>query len=210
MVMYRYYDKLDARIEATRTVMWLVSQGCLWDIEAAAGILTTVFQSGNKLLLCGNGGSAADCQHLAAEFMSGKAGDKFDATPTPYPAIAITTDTSFLTAYTNDYNFENVFVRQIQALGKEGDVLMGITTSGKSQNVIRAILQANQTGMKTIALTGEGGLNGGWTVTGEFTMWKPTVTIKVPSSNTQYIQEAHLMIEHILWELVVSHVASNN
>ena len=156
---------------------------CAYSIAKAAQLLITRFKSGNKLLLCGNGGSAADCQHLATEFMS-----------SGFPAIALTTDTSFLTAHSNDFSYDSVFEKQVRVLGKPGDVLLAISTSGDSMNVKHAIRAANDIcDMEIITLTGQNGMS--MTNVGD-------VNIKIPSTNTQYIQEAHIMVEHILWELV--------
>ena len=166
-----------------------VSDGCVESILGAAGLITETFRSGGKVLLCGNGGSAADCQHMATEFVS-RLTKGFDRPG--LPAIALTTDTSFLTAFSNDSGFEGVFERQVQALGKSGDVLIGISTSGDSTNVIRAVEAATASKMHTISLTGRGGRLANMT----------KVAISVPSTNTQHIQEAHLAIEHILCELV--------
>jgi len=158
-------------------------------IRAAADLITATFRSGNKVLLCGNGGSAADCQHMAAEFVSRLTKD-FERPA--LPAIALTTDTSFLTAFANDCGYEDVFARQVQALGKPGDLLIGISTSGNSPNVVRAMAAAKAAQMRTLALTGDGGQMSRMA----------DVVVAVPSANTQHIQEAHLVIEHILCELV--------
>ena len=116
-----------------------VSNRCLGSIVAASELIAGAFRSGSKVLLCGNGGSAADCQHMATEFVSRLTGD-FERPG--LPAIALTTDTSFLTAYSNDCGFDGIFERQVSALGKTGDVLIGISTSGNSENVIRAVRAA--------------------------------------------------------------------
>jgi len=167
------------------TTQWKVYFEIIQDILDAADLITTAFQSGNKLLLCGNGGSAADCQHLAGEFV-----------PMGLPAIALTTDTSVLTALSNDDEFSMVFSRQLYALKEKGDVLLGISTSGKSQNVCNALINANEWELKTIGLTGESGFN-------QFLAERRIDThVKVPSTNTQHIQEAHIMIEHLIWLLV--------
>jgi D-sedoheptulose 7-phosphate isomerase len=166
-----------------------VSEKCLDSIVAAAALIGETFRAGGKVLLCGNGGSAADCQHMATELVSRLTKD-FDRPG--LPAIALTTDTSFLTAYSNDCGFDGVFERQVCALGKPGDLLIGISTSGNSTNVLRAVEAAKAAGMCTIALTGEGGRLG--------TM--ANVGIFVPSTDTQHVQEAHLAIEHILCHLV--------
>src|SRR5205807_1764234 len=120
-------------------------------ILAAADLVAGAFRGGGKLLLCGNGGSAADCQHMAAEFTSRLSADFVRPA---LPAIAMTTDTSFLTAYANDFDFEGVFARQVEALGKPGDVLLAISTSGNSKNVIRAVETGKAMGLRTIVLMG--------------------------------------------------------
>jgi len=164
---------------------------CMDSILAAASLTANAFRAGGKVLLCGNGGSAADCQHMAAELV-GRLSKDFERPP--LPAIALTTDTSFLTAFTNDYGFEGVFERQVQALGKPGDVLFGISTSGNSSNVVRAVKFAQRIGMHTICLTGEGG-----------TLFEiADIVIGVPSKSTQYIQEAHSVIIHVLCDLIES------
>ena len=170
-------------------VQRLVSERCVDSIAAAANLIADTFRSGGKVLICGNGGSAADCQHMAAEFVS-RLSPEFIRPG--LPAIALTTDTSFLTAFSNDVGFEGVFERQVQTLGKSGDLLIGISTSGNSVNVIKGMHTAGKSGMKTIALTGCSGRLGGMA----------DVSISVPSTNTQYIQEAHLAIEHVLCFLV--------
>ena len=158
-------------------------------IIAAARMIASSFREGGKLLLCGNGGSAADCQHLAAELVSLLTKDY----PRPgLPAIALTTDSSILTAYANDFGFDGVFSRQVEALGRPGDVLLGITTSGGSVNVIRALETAAPLGLRTIALTGQAGLLG---VTAD-------LVIRVPHSSTMHIQETHLAIEHLICGMV--------
>jgi len=158
-------------------------------ILAAAEVIAQAFRAGAKVLLCGNGGSAADCQHMAAEFVSRLSKD-FERPG--LPAIALTTDSSFLTAFSNDCGFDGVFERQVEALGRPGDVLIGISTSGNSGNVMRAVRRARCEGMRCIALTGEGGQLAGMA----------DVAIAVPSTDTQHIQETHLAIEHLLCWLV--------
>ena len=167
----------------------LTADACAEAIAAAAEAITDAFRSGGKLLICGNGGSAADCQHMAAEFVSRLTKD-FERPG--LPAIALTTDTSFLTAYANDCGFEGIFTRQVQALGRPGDVLIGISTSGDSPNVIRAVGLAHATGLRTVALTGSGGR----------LAKVADVAISVPSDDTQHIQETHLAVEHVLCMLV--------
>ena len=164
-------------------------------IEKAAEILINCTKNGGKILWCGNGGSAGDAQHLAAELMGGMT----DHDRMPISSIALTTDTSFLTAWSNDTDFESIFSRQIQGIGDEGDVLVGISTSGNSKNVINAIKQAKYKNLKTISLTGEkgGGLNG-----------IADITLKVPSNNIQRIQESHIMIGQILCSLIETSMLS--
>jgi D-sedoheptulose 7-phosphate isomerase len=160
------------------------------DIERAAGLITTAFSAGRKLLLCGNGGSAADAQHIAAEFVG-----KYLQERRPLPCHALTTNTSSLTAISNDYGYDFVFSRQVEAFGDSGDVFFGITTSGNSRSVLEAATTAKRRGMLTIGLTGEGG--------GKL---KPLVDvcICVPSKAVPRIQEAHITIGHVICELVES------
>ena len=158
-------------------------------IEKAAEVFINCIKNGGKIFWCGNGGSAGDAQHLATELMGGMTNHDRK----PIPSIALTTDSSFLTAWSNDTDFESIFSRQIQGLGEEGDVLVGISTSGNSKNVINAIKQAKYRNLKTISLTGKTGgkLDG-----------VADVTIKVPSNDTQRIQESHIMIGQILCSLL--------
>jgi D-sedoheptulose 7-phosphate isomerase len=158
-------------------------------IEKAAELLIESIKAGGKILWCGNGGSAADAQHLATELMGGMS----DHDRMPIPSIALTTDSSFITAWSNDSDFDSIFSRQVQGLGEEGDVLVGISTSGNSENVINALKQAKYKNLKTISFTGKtgGSLDG-----------IADITIKVPSDNTQRIQESHIMIGQILCSLI--------
>jgi phosphoheptose isomerase len=158
-------------------------------IVTAADMIASSFRNTGKLLLCGNGGSAADCQHLATEFTCRLTADFVRP---GLPALALTTDTSFLTAYTNDFDFEGIFARQVQALGKPGDVLLGISTSGGSANVVKAVETARALDIKTIVLTGNRGR----------LRELADVAVCVPSDSTAHIQETHLAIEHILCHLV--------
>jgi D-sedoheptulose 7-phosphate isomerase len=167
----------------------LTGELCAPAIAAAAGLIGDAFRAGGKLLLCGNGGSAADCQHMAAEFVSRLSKD-FERPG--LPALALTTDTSFLTAYANDCDFAGIFARQVEALGRAGDVLLGISTSGNSANVIQALELARQKGLRSVALSGRGGR----------LAELADVAIAVPSDDTQHIQEAHLAVEHLLCMLV--------
>ena len=146
------------------------------------------FCNGNKVLFCGNGGSAADAQHLAAEFSG-----RFYYDRPPLPSDALHVNTSYLTAVANDYSYEEVYSRIIRGVGKEGDILIGISTSGNSKNIINALDAANEKGMITIGLTGE---------TGGKMKDHCDYLIKVPSGDTPRIQEAQIMIGHIIYELV--------
>ena len=158
-------------------------------IVEAARRLASAFDRGRKLLICGNGGSAADAQHIAAEFMSVL--DK-EFVRRPLAALALTTDTSFLTASANDFGFEGVFARQVEGLGSPGDVLLAISTSGNSPNVVLASTRAREIGLATIALTGAAG--------GKLAD-VADVLIRVPSADVQHVQEANLAIGHALCDL---------
>ncbi|HVV45200.1 MAG TPA: HAD-IIIA family hydrolase [Bryobacteraceae bacterium] len=163
---------------------------CEAAVLAAAGEIVTSLTAGGKLLLCGNGGSAADAQHIAGELVSVLSKD--------FPrqalaAAALTTNSSILTAIANDFGYGSVFERQVEALGRAGDVVLGITTSGNSENVVRALRAAREGGMRTIAMTGSSAGQAGELA---------DVTIRVPSDNVQHIQEAHISIGHILCAIV--------
>ena len=183
-------EKIITHLRESAAVKQRIIDHCLSDIEQAVNIIANSLQSGGKLLLCGNGGSAADAQHIAAEFVVRLSKDlKRPA----IAAIALTTDTSLLTAAGNDIGFDNVFVRQVEALGRSGDVLLGITTSGNSENIIRAVKKAKKTGMKTIGFLGQVEGKAGPLF---------DISIHIPSQNTQHIQEGHITVGHILCELV--------
>jgi D-sedoheptulose 7-phosphate isomerase len=157
-------------------------------IVEAAVLIARCLQSGNKLLLFGNGGSAADAQHLAAEFVG-----RFVRERAGFPAIALTTDSSILTAVGNDYGFEQIFARQIQALGRPGDVVVAISTSGNSANVLEGIKEARKRNLKTVGLSGKDG--------GSLAQ-QADVAITIPSTSTARIQECHIAIGHLFCELV--------
>lgn len=167
-----------------------IADGCVDDILAAVREIRQTFRKGGKLLLCGNGGSAADSQHLAAEFVS--ALDPSVARR-GLPAVALTTDSSIMTAVGNDFGFARVFERQVEALGRSGDVLLAISTSGNSENVVRAARQARATGMKVVGMTGASG--GDLAACSDY-------CIRIPSNQTQHIQEAHVAVGHVLCALV--------
>ena len=155
-------------------------------ILAASKIIKNTFLAGNKVLLCGNGGSASDCNHIAAEFIS-----RFQKERSSLPAISLAANNSIITAISNDYSFENVFSRQIEGLGNKNDVLIAISTSGKSKNVLRAIEQAKKQDLKVIFLTGINKTNS-----------NVDLEINVPSNVTCEIQEMHIAIAHILCEII--------
>lgn len=160
----------------------------LENIEECAELIAETFARGNKILICGNGGSAADAQHLAAEFVG-----RYETERIALPAIALTTDTSALTALANDYDFERVFARQVDALAREGDLLIGISTSGNSPNVISAVMKARQKGCKILGMTG---------AKGKKLASLCDKSVLVPSDRTARIQEAHITIAHIWCEIV--------
>jgi D-sedoheptulose 7-phosphate isomerase len=165
-----------------------VARDCGENIVDAAMLIARCLRGGGKLLLFGNGGSAADAQHLAAEFIG-----RFRIERQALAAIALTTDSSILTAVGNDYGFDQIFARQVQALGRPGDVAIGISTSGNSPNVTSAITQAAKQELKTIGLAGKDGGSLAKCV---------DISITVASSNVAMIQECHITIGHILCELV--------
>lgn len=181
-------DKLKAQVQANIDVSRELAEKHLILILDIALKIANVVKNGNKIILCGNGGSAADSQHIAAEFIN-----RFRKNRDPLPAIALTTDTSVLTSIGNDFGFEYIFSKQIAALGSKGDVLIAISTSGKAKNVINAVDKAKQKGVYTIGLTGDGG--------GDL---KNIVDIclKVPSHDTATIQQAHILIGHLLCEII--------
>jgi D-sedoheptulose 7-phosphate isomerase len=155
-------------------------------IISAAQMIADALAQGGKVMLCGNGGSAGDAQHIAAEFVATLDHRRPRG---GLAALALTTDTSFITAYTNDFGFEGIFQRQVEALGREGDVLIGISTSGNSANVVAALESARASGIKTIGLTGEGG--------GKLAPLSDML-FAVPSDKTMHIQEAHIALGHVL------------
>ena len=168
-----------------------VKEKCIRDsldiISKSADILAGCLSAGNKILLFGNGGSAADAQHIAAEFIN-----RFQMERRPLAAIALTTDTSVLTSIGNDYHFDEIFIKQVQALGRENDVAVGISTSGNSKNVNKALSAAKDIGIYTIGLTGRGGKLAGIA----------DLVFTVESDTTARIQETHITIGHILCDLV--------
>jgi len=163
-------------------------ESSLPDIERSGRLICDALTNGNKILVCGNGGSAADAQHIAAELIG-----YYESKRRSWPAIALTTDTSALTAVSNDLGFEHVFARQLAGLAQAGDVLIAISTSGKSKNVLRAVEQAKQSGCKTIGLTG---------AAADALASLCDIVVAVPSTRTARIQEAHITIGHLWCEMV--------
>ena len=164
------------------------------DIIKVADLIVEAFNKGNKLLLCGNGGSAADAQHLAAEFSG-----KYYLNRPPLHAEALHTDTSFMTAVSNDFSFDEVYARLIQGIGKQGDILIGMSTSGNSKNVINALEEAKKKNIITIGFTGKA--NGNMKSYCDY-------LINIPSDDTPRIQECHLMLGHAICELVENELFS--
>ncbi len=157
-------------------------------IEKVTNEIVRAFKNGNKVLFCGNGGSAADAQHLAAEFSG-----RFYSDRNPLPSEALHCNTSYLTAVANDYGYDVVYSRMIKGVGKKGDVLVGLSTSGNSVNIVKAMQVAKQLGMITIAFTGESG--------GQMKSLSD-YTINIPSNDTPRIQESHITVGHIICQLV--------
>ncbi len=175
-------------IEAHEQAVSALKEHCLLELEQMAKICRQAIKNDHKILLCGNGGSAADSQHIAAEFVG-----RFVKERQGLPSIAFTTDTSILTAIGNDYGYDEVFRRQVEALGREGDVLIGISTSGNSGNIVKAFEQAKKQGVKTLALTGQKDSK---------MSAMADVTLKVPAPVTARVQECHIMIGHMICEYI--------
>jgi D-sedoheptulose 7-phosphate isomerase len=157
-------------------------------LQKACEVCRDVYMRGGKLLIAGNGGSAADAQHMAGELVS-----RFYFDRPALPAVALTTDTSIMTAIGNDYGFEDLFKRQIEALGNKGDAFVAISTSGNSKNILKSLVEAKRRGLSTIGFTGKSG--------GEMTSLCD-ITLKVPSTSTPRIQEIHILFAHIICAFV--------
>lgn len=175
-------DQIKKSISVKESI--LTSPLVLQSIYDAATMVTSAYKNGSKTLLAGNGGSAADAQHIAGEFVS-----RFYFDRPGLPSIALSTDTSILTAIGNDYGFDRLFERQVQAQGNEGDIFIGLTTSGNSENIIKAVSACKTKKIKSIVLTGE---------TGGAVSDMCNICIKVPSTETPRIQESHILIAHII------------
>jgi D-sedoheptulose 7-phosphate isomerase len=180
----RFRQAFSDSIELKRRVLEV--QGPL--VVAAAVMLAQVFKQGGRVLIFGNGGSAADAQHLAAEFVN-----RFQVERPPLAALALTTDTSILTSVGNDYDFREIFDKQVQALGKPGDLAWGISTSGNSPNVVAGLETARKLGLKTLTLSGGDG--GPVAAAAE-------MALTVPSRDTPRVQEVHITLGHVLCDLV--------
>lgn len=185
-----WYGEIERQLAESAEVKRRISQGTIECLLKAAQTVADSLKSGGKVLMCGNGGSAADCQHIAAELVGRLAPGRERI---PFSAIALTTNTSCLTALGNDRGFEHIFSRQVEALGTRGDILIAISTSGNSKNILLAVQRAKEKDLKTIGFTGG---NGG--------RLKELVDLAIvmPSDETPRIQEAHITIGHILCDLV--------
>jgi D-sedoheptulose 7-phosphate isomerase len=178
-IQAHFHESADLKLKAASLLAQPISQ--------AVELMFTALSNGNKILACGNGGSAADCQHFAAELVG-----RFERERLPLPALALTTDTSIMTAVGNDYSFNEVFSKQVQAFGQSGDILLALSTSGNSPNVLAAVDAALERDMRIIALTGKGGGAIGKRLT------DADVHICVPHDRTARIQEVHLLTIHCL------------
>ena len=178
-IQAHFQESADLKIKAATVLAQPIAQ--------AVELLFMALSNGNKILACGNGGSAADCQHFAAELVG-----RFERERLPLPALALTTDTSILTAVGNDYSFNDVFAKQVQAFGQAGDVLLALSTSGNSTNVLAAVDAALERDMRIVALTGKGGGTIGKRLT------DADVHICVPHDRTARMQEVHLLTIHCL------------
>ncbi|HET6669619.1 MAG TPA: D-sedoheptulose 7-phosphate isomerase [Pyrinomonadaceae bacterium] len=175
---------LEEHLQAVRATL----QSQLVEIERAGALIRDTLRRGHKVLLCGNGGSAADAQHIAAELVG-----RYERQRRAWPAIALTTDTSALTAISNDYGYDEVFARQVEALATANDLLLALSTSGTSANVLKAVRKARELGCKTIALTGAGG---------EPLASACDLAVVVPAARTARVQECHITIGHLWCELI--------
>ena len=177
-------NEFESHLKTIQTVMGSMEE----DLEKASALAVEVLKRGNKVLLCGNGGSAADAQHIAAELTG-----RYKTERRGLPGIALTTDTSALTAIGNDYGFDRIFDRQVEALVREGDLLIGISTSGDSLNVLSALLLAKDMGAKTLGFSGKGG--------GKMN-YACDINLVVPSDNTPRIQEMHILFGHTICQII--------
>lgn len=178
-ILAHFHESAELKIQAASVLAQPIAQ--------AVELMFLALSNGNKILACGNGGSAADCQHFAAELVG-----RFERERFPLPALALTTDTSILTAVGNDYSFQDIFAKQVQAFGQSGDVLLALSTSGNSANVQAAVETALERDMRVVALTGKGGGAIGKLLT------EADVHVCVPHDRTARIQEVHLLTIHCI------------
>ena len=182
-VQQKFEDSLATKLAALEELPVLITE--------ASQIITSALMNGHKILSCGNGGSAGDAQHFSSEMLN-----RYEMERPSLPAIALTTDTPTITSIANDYSFDMIFSKQIHALGSEGDILLAISTSGNSNNVVRAIDAAHDRNMKVIALTGKSGGSMAEILSAD------DIEIRVPAESTARIQETHLLIIHCLCDLI--------
>jgi D-sedoheptulose 7-phosphate isomerase len=190
-------DRISAHFEESLATKRAALETTIPSIAAAGNIIAQRLQDGGKVLSCGNGGSAGDAQHFSSELLN-----RFEMERPPLAAIALSTDTSTLTAIANDYAYDDIFAKQISALGTAKDILLAISTSGNSANVVRAIDMAHERGMRIVALTGRDG--------GDIARALETndIEVRVPSERTARIQEVHLLIIHCLCDLIDQQIFS--
>ena len=181
--------KLSTRFQELSSLIPIFELQAAGAISSAADAIVGAFENNRKVLICGNGGSAADSQHFAAEFVNAFSRD---LERRALPAMALSTDTSILTSIANDFEFENIFSRQVEAYGQPGDILIALSTSGVSKNCLNAIKKARASGLRTIALTKKDA---------QISLLSE-ISIEVPSQNTQHIQECHMLAYHVITELV--------
>jgi len=180
-------DQIKALFSASISTKQTAAETMAEDIAKAVELLEGAVKNGNKVLSCGNGGSAADAQHFSSEFIN-----RFHQDRDSIPAVALTTDSSTITSIANDYSYDEIFSRQISSLGQPGDILLAISTSGNSGNVVRAMQEATKRNMHTIAFTGRDGGKMANLIQGQ------DIELRVPSETTARIQEVHLLLIHIL------------
>jgi len=181
-------DIIKSRLNSAIVSIKNINNNIISEIAIVAGIIKEVIDDGNKIMLLGNGGSAADAQHFTAELIG-----KFYHDRKSLPAIALTTNTSIITSIANDYGYDDVFSRQIEGIGVKGDAIIGISTSGNSKNIIKALKVSRNIGIVTIGFTGNDG--------GEMKKYTDHI-IKIPSTDTPRIQECHIIVSHIICEIV--------
>lgn len=182
---------IELELQSHKLVIEKVINSLQQNIELACELAVNTIKQGNKIILMGNGGSAADAQHIAAEFTG-----RYKVERKGLPAIAVTTDTSALTAIGNDYGYQHVFERQVEALAQPGDLVIGISSTGNSENVVNAFSKAKEMNCKTLGLSGKGG--------GKFNS-SCDLNIVIPSNDTPRVQEMHILIGHIMCQVVDEH-----